>query len=69
MSLAGTQVDVQNKPLIWKSKELEEQQLVTNFIENQLVDIAGNLNTDKTETVKAGNLLHLRTISFWRFKQ
>ena len=61
MSLAGTQVDVQNKPLIWKSKELEEQQLVTNFIENQLVDIAINLKTDKTETVKAGNLLHLRT--------
>ena len=61
MSLAGTQVDIQNKPLIWKSKELEEQLLVTNFIENQLVDIAGNLNTDKTETVKAGNLLHLRT--------
>ena len=45
MSLAGTQVDVQNKPLIWKSKELEEQQLVTNFIENQLVDIAINLKT------------------------
>jgi isochorismate synthase len=61
MSLAGTQVDIQNKPLIWKSKELEEQLLVTNFIENQLVDIAVNLNTDKTETVKAGNLLHLRT--------
>jgi len=61
MSLAGTQVDIQNKPLIWKSKELEEQQLVTNFIEKQLVGIAGNLNKDKTETVKAGNLLHLRT--------
>jgi isochorismate synthase len=61
MSLAGTQVFNENEKVIWKSKELEEQQLVTNFIENQLEKIAANLEIDKTETVKAGNLLHLRT--------
>jgi isochorismate synthase len=61
MSLAGTQVFNENENVIWKSKELEEQQLVTNFIENQLEKIAANLEIDKTETVKAGNLLHLRT--------
>ncbi|MBU3012999.1 chorismate-binding protein [Polaribacter vadi] len=61
MSLAGTQVDRgQEKPL-WKSKELEEQQLVTDFIEHQLHTISSKLKIDKTETVKAGNLLHLRT--------
>ena len=34
MSLAGTQVFVDHK-VVWKNKELEEQQLVTNFIEDQ----------------------------------
>jgi isochorismate synthase len=61
MSLAGTQVCHKSEQVIWKSKELEEQQLVTNFIEDQLEKIATNLEIDKTETVKAGNLLHLRT--------
>jgi len=61
MSLAGTQVFEPKTAVIWKSKELEEQQLVTDFIENQLVDISSNLKIDKTETIQAGNLLHLRT--------
>ena len=61
MSLAGTQLYKEGEDIIWKSKELEEQQLVTDFIENQLQPIANNLMIDKTETIKAGNLLHLRT--------
>lgn len=61
MSLAGTQVYVDSNAIVWKSKELEEQQLVTDFIESQLAPISINLKIDKTETVKAGNLLHLRS--------
>lgn len=61
MSLAGTQLYKENSLPVWKSKELEEQQLVTDFIENQLKNIATSLKIDKTETVKAGNLLHLKT--------
>lgn len=69
MSLAGTQVykkdsessSVLKRNPVWKSKELEEQQLVTDFIENQLKGISSKLKIDKTETIKAGNLLHLRT--------
>lgn len=61
MSLAGTQVCVDSGEIIWKKKELEEQQLVTNFIENQLKRVATNLKIEKTETVKAGDLWHLRT--------
>jgi len=60
MSLAGTQVYKANE-VVWKKKEREEQQLVTSFIENQLETISKNLSTDKTETIKAGNLLHLKT--------
>tara|TARA_R110002072_G_scaffold39460_1_gene113198 strand:+ start:338 stop:1405 length:1068 start_codon:yes stop_codon:yes gene_type:complete len=64
MSLAGTQVatiDTDENNVVWKSKELEEQQLVTDFIESQLATISSNLKIDKTETIRAGNLLHLRT--------
>ena len=60
MSLAGTQVYKPNE-VVWKKKEQEEQQLVTSFIENQLETISKNLSIDKTETIKAGNLLHLST--------
>ncbi|MCI2227890.1 chorismate-binding protein [Polaribacter sp. MSW13] len=61
MSLAGTQVFKDTEDVIWKAKELEEQQLVTSFIENQLKMISSHLEIDKTETVRAGNLLHLKT--------
>jgi len=61
MSLAGTQVYKDTQNVVWKSKELEEQQLVTDFIESQLEGISSNLKIDKKETIKAGNLLHLST--------
>ncbi|WP_205860356.1 chorismate-binding protein [Polaribacter sp. 11A2H] len=61
MSLAGTQVFEGSDEVVWKNKELEEQQLVTDFIESQLKPISSNLKVNKKETVKAGNLLHLRS--------
>jgi isochorismate synthase len=61
MSLAGTQVFEESKLVVWKPKELNEQQLVTNFIASQLKEITTDLKIDKQETVKAGNLLHLKT--------
>ncbi|WP_299053482.1 chorismate-binding protein [uncultured Polaribacter sp.] len=62
MSLAGTQLNTNTVPVVWKSKELEEQQLVTDFIENELKEVASNLIVNKKETVKAGGLLHLKTV-------
>lgn len=61
MSLAGTQPYLENSLVSWGNKELEEQQLVTDFIKNQLENISNDLSISKTETVKAGNLLHLKT--------
>lgn len=61
MSLAGTQVYKDIEEITWKSKELEEQQLVTDFIENQLKPIVTSLEIGERTTVKAGNLLHLKT--------
>jgi len=69
MSLAGTQVfqkdtessSAQSINPVWKSKELEEQQLVTDFIKTQLNGISSSLKIEKRETIKTANLLHLRT--------
>lgn len=61
MSLAGTQPYGKDVSVSWGNKELEEQQLVTDFIKNQLETISEKVLVSKTETVKAGNLLHLKT--------
>ena len=61
MSLAGTQVYKGSENVIWKNKEIQEQQLVTAFIKSQLSTITSTLKINKTETIKAGNLLHLKT--------
>lgn len=62
MSLAGTQTASDLESVFWKSKELEEQLLVTDFIENQLKNKVDNLQISLPETVKAGNLYHLKTL-------
>ncbi len=61
MSLAGTQVFKNNKKVSWSTKEIEEQQIVTEYIMKKLARFSNNLKQLKTETVKAGSLVHLRT--------
>ena len=61
MSLAGTQTYKNDEKVSWKPKEIEEQQIVTDYILNKLSNFSTNLKQQKTETIKAGSLLHLRT--------
>lgn len=61
MSLAGTQNYANDENPQWGNKELEEQQLVTRYILNALNGKISNMKQTPTETVQAGNLLHLRT--------
>ncbi|WP_299675617.1 isochorismate synthase [uncultured Tenacibaculum sp.] len=61
MSLAGTQVYNAEKGISWGEKELDEQQLVTDYIAKKLEEVSVNLNVEQLETFKIGNLLHLRT--------
>ena len=61
MALAGTQLYNNTLDVKWGSKEVEEQQLVTDFVANNLKKITDDLTVSKTETIKAGNLLHLKT--------
>ena len=61
MSLAGTQAYENVKNTSWGQKELGEQALVTDYIKNALDGKVTDLHTSELETVRAGNLLHLRT--------
>ncbi len=61
MALAGTQPYQVNNQVAWESKELEEQEMVTQFILKELSTIAQDIVSSKTYTHRAGTLLHLRT--------
>lgn len=61
MSLAGTQPYLNTTEVNWKQKEITEQQLVTNFVIENLEPFVTNIKSSETYTVKAGSLLHLRT--------
>ncbi|MFD1096388.1 chorismate-binding protein [Salegentibacter chungangensis] len=62
MALAGTQKFKGELEVDWGQKEKEEQQLVTDFILENLKDIAtGEITAKGPYTSRAGNLLHIRT--------
>jgi len=61
ISLAGTQIFNGDNSVKWSDKEIEEQQIVTDYIKNQIKPYTQNINITDVETVKAGNLMHLKT--------
>lgn len=61
ISLAGTQAFNGNETANWTDKEFEEQQIVTDFITDQIKPYTNTINVSNVETVRAGNLLHLKT--------
>jgi len=61
MSLAGTQPYIEDIEPTWGTKEIEEQKLVTQYIFDALKDKIRDFQISKTESVRAGNLWHLRT--------
>ena len=62
MALAGTQDYKGSLDVVWKEKELQEQQFVTDFIIDNLKPSVEHFKVSDIETVKAGNLVHLKTI-------
>ncbi|NIJ46126.1 isochorismate synthase [Wenyingzhuangia heitensis] len=61
MSLAGTQAYKGDLHPKWGAKELEEQQMVSDFIKQNLKNTVNDLCFSEVKTVKAGTLLHLKT--------
>ncbi|MBU2951711.1 chorismate-binding protein [Tamlana agarivorans] len=62
MALAGTQNYKGDLEVTWQEKELQEQQYVTDFILKHLKSLAESFKASEVETVKTGNLLHLKTM-------
>ncbi|MDD7886176.1 chorismate-binding protein [Flavivirga sp. 57AJ16] len=62
MALAGTQDYKGTLDVLWQDKEKQEQQFVTDFIIDNLRSSVERFKVSDVETVKAGNLLHLKTM-------
>ncbi|WP_346883622.1 chorismate-binding protein [uncultured Algibacter sp.] len=62
MALAGTQDYKGSLDVIWQDKEQQEQQYVTDFILDNLKPFVNSCKVSDTQTVKAGNLVHLKTM-------
>ncbi len=62
MSLAGTQEYSGTLNVVWEEKEKQEQQIVTDFITESLLPLVKDLKISDVESVKAGNLVHLKTM-------
>ncbi len=61
IALAGTQKHLEGQEVKWGAKEIEEQQMVTDYIVEAVRNKVDELEVGATHTVKAGNLLHLKT--------
>lgn len=64
VSLAGTQVgtELETEDYSWSSKEIEEQGIVTNFIEQTLRSLhIADITRLGPENYRAANLIHLKT--------
>lgn len=61
ISLAGTQAYTPKEDPNWTAKEIEEQQIVTDYLSNQLQPYTDKTNISDPETIRAGNLWHLKT--------
>ena len=61
VALAGTQINQAASTVIWGNKEKVEQQLVTDFIVDNLKDLVKEVTLSSPYSVKAGNLWHIKT--------
>jgi isochorismate synthase len=62
VALAGTQKAAQADAVKWTAKEIKEQQLVTDYILNQIQDFTKKLDVSHPETIKAGSIFHIKTM-------
>ncbi len=61
VALAGTQIYKGSTEVIWESKEKKEQQFVADYILDNLKSIISEVSVSSPYTVKAGNILHIKT--------
>jgi len=62
VALAGTQAfDHKKTHYVWRKKEQDEQQIVTDFIVAQLEQVSSSISVSEAETSAAGNVVHLKS--------
>ncbi|NRD19954.1 chorismate-binding protein [Winogradskyella eckloniae] len=61
ISLAGTQPYRRISKPIWTNKEYEEQEIVTDYIVEQIEPFTKQVSVSPVDTIRAGNLIHLKT--------
>ncbi|WP_430409104.1 chorismate-binding protein [Kordia sp.] len=62
MSLAGTRKFEEGVVVSWNEKEIDEQQIVTDYIVNRLQNVTTNVRVTKAATHQAGSIVHLRSM-------
>ncbi len=61
VALAGTQKFENSTDVVWQEKEIQEQKFVTDFILKSLVQSISNIRSSEPFTVRAGNLVHIKS--------
>nr|WP_314836112.1 chorismate-binding protein [uncultured Flavobacterium sp.] len=61
IALAGTQKANDSSAVIWKQKEKEEQQFVTDYIVNKLKNVASDVLVSEPYSIQAGSIWHIKT--------
>jgi isochorismate synthase len=61
IALAGTQLNAGSESVKWDNKEIEEQQIVTDFIVDNLKKFASKVSKSEPYTFQAGPILHIKT--------
>jgi len=61
MKLEGDQLDGEGEALRWSTKNIQEQRIVATYITECLEQFTGDFQEDGPRTVRAANLVHLRS--------
>lgn len=61
MKLEGDQLNGEGETLRWSTKNIQEQRIVSTYITECLEQFTGNFREEGPRTVRAANLVHLRS--------
>lgn len=61
MRLTGEQMDGEGEQLTWSTKNIQEQHYVATYLKERLMQFADDVDEEGPKTVRAANLVHLRS--------
>ena len=69
MKLEGDQLNGEGETLTWSTKNIQEQRIVATYITECLEQFTGNFKEEGPRTVRAANLVHLRSDFTFKLNQ